>query len=323
MTESKPHKFTGILTIVFYILFFAAILLGMIGRTLCIRDNDHYTEKLDEIYVVEEIAMVLHSEENGLIYVCYNDASCVNVYTETGEFKWAVSTPYLRNAYFDLADGMLAIYNSDVYLYDAVSGDFIERTDDESIELGYDWETESAPISEMSAGDICYDAYEVNRIEADGSLTVLVDRPEWYIIFNIGLCWLVGFSSGIGLFVLAMIDKFREAKAQKRARAASPTPTPFTKKAKVYLRYFQITSAFHAVYAVANIVCAFFGPFLSIVLLPVGIHFIISSIVLYNLIDHTELTEYEETLLSKWKLIAFFSFLAAFLSVIAGVMIAE
>ena len=49
--------------------------------------------------------------------MCYNDANCVNVYTETGEFLWCVSTPYLRNSYFILQDDKLIICDGDAYIY--------------------------------------------------------------------------------------------------------------------------------------------------------------------------------------------------------------
>lgn len=320
MSKAHHSKISSIFSVLFTVLFVGAAALALIGRALCIRDNRNYSEKQNEIFVVEEIATVLSSEESGLIYVCYNDASCVNVYTTSGEFKWAVSTPYLRNVYFDIIDGQLVIYNDEAYLYDAVSGDFIEKTDAESLNLDYDWETDSAPVDEMAVGTICFDTYEVYRVAEDGSLLTIVARPGWYWLFNFGLLWIIGFGSGICLFILSAISKSREEKAQKRSL---PEETPLSKKVKCFLRYFQITSAVHIVYAAADLACGFFyGGFLTIGILPLAIHFILSIIVLYNLIERTEMTEYEEILLDKWKMFSWVSFIVAFLSVIAAVMIA-
>lgn len=321
--SKRASKVVGILTSVFTALFCISITVGLIGRVLCIRNNRHYAEKQDEIFVVEEIAMVLQSKDSELVYVCYNDATCVNVYTASGEFQWAVSTPYMRNAYFELTDGQLVIYNDDAYLYDALSGDFIEKTDAESLNLSYDQETESVPVDGMAVGTVCFDAYEVYRVAEDGSPVTIVERPGWYILFNFALCLVIAFACGIAIGILTLITKIAEERSQRRAqKQSSPAPTPLSKKTKFILRYFQVTTAVHAVYAVADIVCAFFGAFLTVGIIPLTIHFILSSGVFMNIIERTKLTEYEKALLGKWQTIGFASFVAAFLSVLVAVICA-
>lgn len=212
----RSSKVIGVLYAVLITLFCLSIVTALVGRGLCVRDNVRYAEKQDEIFVIEEIAKVLQSKEGELVYVCYNDASCVNVYTASGEFMWAVSTPYMRNVYFEIKDGQLVLYNpDDAYLYDALSGNFIEKTDVESLDLSYDWETERLPVDDMASGTICFDTYQVYRVGEDGGLTTIVERPNWYWIFNFGLCWAIGFGSGIMIGILVLISKIKRTKAER------------------------------------------------------------------------------------------------------------
>ena len=47
------------------------------------------------------IETVLWDENSEQLYVCYNDANCVNVYTETGNFLWRIATSYMRNPFLN------------------------------------------------------------------------------------------------------------------------------------------------------------------------------------------------------------------------------
>ena len=94
---------------VFSVLFAGAILVGLLTRLACIRDTKNCDQLQPELRFPDVIADVLHDEELGQIYVCYNDASYVNVYTEDGEFLWAVSIPNFRNVDFALLDGRLLV----------------------------------------------------------------------------------------------------------------------------------------------------------------------------------------------------------------------
>ena len=123
MTSTKR-----ILFVVFVLIFFTGIAIGLIGRSICTRDNENYQTVQVELFAPDEIATVLHDEDLHQIYVCYNDASYVNVYSEEGRFLWAVSTPYLRNVYFELSNNQLIVYNSaDAYIYDSSNGTFVEK----------------------------------------------------------------------------------------------------------------------------------------------------------------------------------------------------
>ena len=117
-----------ILFFVFLLMFFTGIAVGFIGRTICRRDNASYQELQSELFAPDEIDTVLHDADLHQIYVCYNDASYVNVYSEDGTFLWAVSTPYFKNAYFELSDTQLIVYDSaDAYIYNSLNGAFIEK----------------------------------------------------------------------------------------------------------------------------------------------------------------------------------------------------
>lgn len=200
-----------ILSIVFILIFFAGITIGMIGWVICTRDNENYQELQPELYAPDEIATVLQDEDLHQIYVCYNDASYVNVYSEDGQFLWAVSTPYLRNVYFELSNNQLIIYNSsDAYIYNSSNGAFVEKKNSEDIELNYDWENEYT--DEFQADAFYFDTYQVYTAQEDGTLTTVVARPWWYWIFHFGVCWCVSFCGAVGIGVLIFLEKRKERK---------------------------------------------------------------------------------------------------------------
>lgn len=101
------QRFTKILFPFFIVLFMGGIALGLLGREFCTRSNDNYKEIQPESFVPDTIETVLRDDDLKQIYVCYNDANCVNVYTEDGDFLWCVATPYMRNSYFELQDNKL------------------------------------------------------------------------------------------------------------------------------------------------------------------------------------------------------------------------
>lgn len=315
MAKSRFHKISAWLFGILIILFCASILFMLIGRGLCVRNTKNYAEKQDELFLFDEIATVLADEDENRIYVCYNDASWVNVYDSEGIFLWAVSTPYLRNVYFEISDGCLIIYGTEgdcAYRYSAETGDFVDNPPLDSLELSYDWEKDIVPISEVEPGTLCYDAYQVYRVAEDGSLITIVDRPGWYVIFNPFFGLLIAFFSATCIGILILIRSISETHRVKRACRN----TRLSKKAAVILAYFRVTSAVQIVYAVANVICGFYGGFLIIGIIPLMLHFIISNIVLYNVLDAASLTEYEDTLIHQWKVIEWATAFVAFLSVI-------
>lgn len=304
----------GVLRFAFILLFVLGILLSLGGRVLCIRDNGDYRALQPELFAPDEIEAVLHDDSLGQIYVCYNDASYVNVYDDDGVFLWAVSTPRLRNVYFELSDGQLLIYNlDDAYIYGASNGDFVAKKSSEDLDLQYNWQKESTEVFE--AGAFYFDTYQVYRAVEGGELITLVSRPWWYRIFNFGLCWCVSFVSGIGFCVSVFLERRKDYRKTKEA--------PKGPKAKTIIRYFQVTSAVHIAYALLDIIFGiFFDGILCIGIVPLALHIIISSIVIYNILDRLALKEAEEKAVNYWRFVELGTFVIAFLSVIVAVMLA-
>ena len=105
--------------------FFLSAFVCMLGRFLCYRDTQNYTELQKELTAPNIIETVLVNEDNEQIYVCYKDTPYVNVYEQNGDFLWAVSTPKSRSAYFYLDNTFLNIATDDgTYIYDSKNGKF-------------------------------------------------------------------------------------------------------------------------------------------------------------------------------------------------------
>ncbi|MGM9637723.1 MAG: hypothetical protein ACI3YK_07045 [Eubacteriales bacterium] len=314
MSKSCTRKIGSWLYAVLVTLFSVSILVLLMGRFLCIRNTKNPAEKQDELFLFDEITTVISDEDGDRLYVCYNDASWVNVYDLQGTFLWAVSTPYLRNSYFEIQNGFLMIYGTakdNAYLYDAQTGDFAGEIPLDQLDLGYQWINEAAP---MEPGTICFDAYQVYRVASDGSLVTLVDRPGWYLLFQPSVDLSVAFVCAILIGIGVLIGKIGES---LRVRKLYPDAKP-SKKTERILTYFRVTSAVQIIYAVANIVCGFYGGFLIIGIFPVMLHFIISNIILYHKTDAVSVSELEKALIDRWKALEFATAVIDFLSVIVA-----
>lgn len=80
------------------------------------------------------------------------------------------------------------------------------------------------------------------------------------------------------------------------------------------VRYFQITSIVQMAYAALCIVLKIPDGRLSIELLPIGVHFIVSNWVFWNLFDSISMTSAEKAVSDFWKVFEIATFLAVFLS---------
>lgn len=318
MTSTKR-----ILFVVFILIFFTGISFGLIGRAICTRDNKNYQELQSELFAPDEIATVLRDEDLHQIYVCYNDASYVNVYSEEGQFLWAVSTPYLRNVYFELSGNQLIIYNSaDAYIYNSSNGIFVEKKKTDDIELNYDWENEFT--DEFQEGAFYFDTYQVYKVQEDGSLTTVVVRPWWYWVFNFGVCWCVSFCGAVGIGILIFLEKRKNWKTIQQEKCTSdPNAITENRKLRFIIKYFRVTSIVHIIYAILDVVAGIFlGGILCIGIIPLALHLIVSSIIFFNLFDRIRLTESEQKIKDYWTALEIGSFIIAFLSVIVAAMFA-
>lgn len=323
LSDIRRARIETTVTIVFTALFILGVSVGLLGKTLCIRDNKDYQTLQTEFLGPEVIATVFQDEELNQIYVCYSEASYVNVYDENGNFLWAVSTPYLRNAFFEPSDGRLIIYNhSDTYIYNSANGAFIEKTASDELDLEYDRENEYT--GEHEVGGIYFDTYQVYKLEDENVFTTIVSRPWWHWVFNFGACWCVSFVGAVGIGITIFIGNRREyLKVTKNLRTSQYINAIENRKVRVILKYLRITSDVQIAYIILNILCGiFFEGVLCIGIVPLAIHFIISNIVIWNIADYINVTEKEQTALDYWKAYELGTFIVAFLSVIAAAMLA-
>lgn len=294
--------------VLFVILFIGGCALGLFGRAICTRDNRNYAGLQPESFVPDVIDTVLHDEECKQIYVCYDDANCVNVYSESGEFLWAVATPYMRNSCFALQDDRLIIYDGDAYVYNAKTGAFLGIQKEEDLDLPYDWE--HTQTDEYRDGEFYFDSYQVYRADADGTLRVVVARPWWHWIFNFAVAWFVSFAGALGVGVTLFIEQKRSYNGVKKRVKITD------RKARTVVNYFRITSVIQLVFALLNVIFGVFGRFIGIGILPIGIHFIVSNWVLWNVLDCLPVDREEGIVLHYWKVFEIATFIIAFLSVI-------
>ena len=315
MSLTKRTVFTVLIAV-----FVLGIITGLVGRGICVRDNQNYQDTQPELFAPDEIANVLYDENLRQLYVCYNDASYVNVYSADGDFLWAVSTLYLRNAYFELSLDQLIIYNGDhAYIYNSANGSFVRKEETDKLDLKYDWEQYRTDQFEPDA--FYFDTYQVYKCDEDVSLETIVSRPWWYWIFNFGVCWCVSFSGAIGIGILVFLESRRKYHTVRKGNRGEENALFIpNRKGKIILYYFRVTTFIHLLYAVLDVVCGiWFNGILCIGILPLGIHFIISNAVLWNLLDKIIVSDEESKILDYWKICNIGSFIIAFLSVIVAV----
>jgi len=308
------RRFTNILFSVSIVLFMGGVALGLFGRAFCTRSNDNYKEIQPESFVPDTIETVLQDEDLKQIYVCYNDANCVNVYTEEGKFLWCVATPYMRNSYFELQDDKLIIYDGEAYIYDSQNGSFLGIENEENINLNYDWEQKYD--DQFKKGSFYFDSFQVYKANADGTLTTIVSRPWWHHIFDYSLCLGIAFLGAIGIGISIFLEKKKDYNAVKK------TVVFENRKARIIKDYFKITTIIHSTYFALNIICAFFTDLLIIGIIPLALHMIISSIILHNMKDHLSCESDEMKTIDFWQVSEIGSFIIAFLSVIIASAIA-
>lgn len=284
----------GIAETMLRVSFTAAIMVALLTRLVCIRDTQNYDRLQPELRFPDTIAEVLHDPELGQIYVCYNDASYVNVYTEDGAFLWAVSVPYQRYVAFALLDGRLYLNG---FVYDAADGTFLELLDEET-EI---W------LPEQEAGEFTFDSYQVYR----GSETV-VRRPGWYWLTNFAVCWCIAMGSAAvyGCFIFSsMLVVWWRSRRQVQIRNG---------KARFLLGYWKFKCSLQGLWAVANVAAACYGRDISIGTVAVIVHFIVSGWVLHNMFDGLEPEDGRDTVLVFWLACDWATAIVAFASVIAA-----
>ena len=236
------------------------------------------------------------------------------MYTEEGKFLWCVATPYMRNSYFELQDDKLIICDGDAYIYDSQNGSFLGLENEEKLDLTYEWENEYD--DQFTEGNFYFDSFQVYKASADGTLDVIVSRPRWHHIFYYPLCLGIAFLGAIGIGVSIFLEKKKDYNAVKK------TVVFENRKARIIKDYFKITTIIHSTYFALNIICAFFTDWLIIGIIPLALHMIISSIILWNMKDRLSCKSEEMQVIDFWGTTEIGSFVIAFISVIIASSIA-
>ena len=183
-----------IVTIICFVMLFAGVLYSVICGKSYYHNNEYYDLKLPEIDTYCKIDTVKTDVVNEMLYVCYDDATCINTYNFDGSFLWAISIPreeYSRGVtYFYLDNGKLIIErDADVYIYDAHTGDFIEKTYIEKIGIESWRDTydiyHADDLKKINQAGFDFDLYNVYaNAENDSPIDFIVKKPSWYILTN-------------------------------------------------------------------------------------------------------------------------------------------
>lgn len=313
------EKIKKVLTVVFTAMFVLGIGMTLFSSFLYIDNNADYKKIQPELRTAEPIDCMMGDRKSDLIYVCYTEGSAVNVYDKmSGEFLWAVSVPYLRHTYFDLDADRLFIYGAnEAYLYDRKTGAFLEKGESDAYGLSFDLE-DTTIQGEPVPGEVYYDAHDVFKVNPDGSRSMIVCAPWWADFFNVFIWWLVGFSAGPCKGALMLLDKVRQGvKAKKAAQGDFSGVFELTDKAAVFTVYFyRVESVVNILLGVSFVLLTASVPKVTLLLVPAAIVFILTQIILVNLLDRRILMDYEKKTVSMWRAVNCGTFIAAFLTLV-------
>jgi len=179
------------------------------------KGTEGYLELQDEYVAPDEIHSVIYDSDYELLYVCYAGAPCVNAYTYDGEFRWCVMTEYLGACYYDVIDNSLIIYNTETaYVYDSKNGSFTEKVKSEDLDLSYEYRGIHILLEDMKEGYIYHDKYQVYVMSSVGTLDPIIERPDWYGLFDYS--WVFGISGVLLIVILSTVSSI-ENKRKNRA----------------------------------------------------------------------------------------------------------
>lgn len=313
-----------IITIICFVMFFTGILYSGICGKSYFHNNEYYDLKLPEINTYCPIDTVKTDAENEIMLVCYDEATCVNAYNFEGNFLWAISIPrqeYSRGVtYFYLDDDKLIIErDTDVYIYDAVSGDFIEKTYIEKLGIQSWRDTyeiyHTDDLKKLNDVLFDFDWYNIYKIDDNGNPTdYVLQKPDWYILTNDNWGFGITLIGAIGIFLISVFGALKglkkipvdERKIGKTARIVSV----YLKILFSFLIAFSIVDIFLALLSIANIAIAIF---------PVAFVFMLSLIIVDILIKR--FNDDEKRLCGIWRNYCVFTFFITILSVIIAMFL--
>lgn len=269
--------------------FTLGIAVGLLGRQLSHGDNRNYRELQPELKAPDVIDTVLYDPDLKQLYVCYDDANQVDVYSENGSFLWAVATPYMRNTDFLLRDGNLYLYgNGEAYIYRAADGRFVEHLGSDGLELPKA-QTDQCPE------DLAFSGYRVWRALEEGGRQILVNRPWWHRIFDFMLNWYISMVCAAGMGITSLLDRAQEWKRVKNRIQFS------TNRSRRLHGYYRWNVWVLFCLTLLEFLLAVMGVCPIFVLFPVTGCFIISSIFADGRVDWSSLLPEEEKAILFWR----------------------
>lgn len=289
--------------------FVLGCVISLLGRQLSHGDNRNFRDLQPELAAPDVIDTVLCDPESGWLYVCYDDANQVDVYTEDGKFLWAVAAPYIRNTDFLLQGDNLILYgNGEAYLYRSADGMFVEHRDSDGLGLP------------RSQADQCpeetgFSSYRVWRNLESGEKQVLVNRPWWHRLFDFMLNWCFSMACAAGMGVLTLLEK-------ARARREIQNELTFSTNRARRLHNFYRCGAGVLLFLIAlEFLLSVLGVCPIFILFPVTGCFILSGILADNLLDRTALLDEERKAISFWRACHVGAYILLFAASIGALML--
>ena len=220
----------------------------------------------------------------------------------------------MRNSYFELQDNKLIICDGDAYIYDSQNGSFLGIEHEEDLGLSYDWENEYT--DQHIEGNYYFDSFHVYKALSDGRLEIIISRPWWHNIFSFEMCLCIAFVGAAGTGISIFLEK------RQKYNSVKSTVVFKNRKAKILNNYFKTTSIVHLIYTLLNVIFAFVTSWLIVGIIPLALHMIVSSIILWNMKDRLSWNTGETHVVDFWWAAEIGSFVIAFLSVIVASAIA-
>lgn len=292
-----------ILKIILPVVFSLAVAMGLLGRQIAAQVTEDYQNLQPEFTGPDTIETVLYDESLGQLYVCYSDANWVNVYSESGEFRWAVGTPYIRGNQFHLTGGMLACYGSGVvYLYSAADGSYLETADEDEMDL---------PYGAGATDQFTWDSFQVY----DAGGRVLVDRPGWYWVFDFFLTWCIAALAALGFGFLLFLDRMQDARTARQKNVLKD------RRARAYRAGSIAIIALNLGYGIAMLFWESIHPGLIFGIFPLTVHFILAGWTWLDRPARWDLPEEEYTITRFWRAADIASLIAMMGLYVAAVVI--
>lgn len=306
------------ITIICFVMLFTGVIYSLVCSRSYYHNNDYYDLKQPEINTYCPIDTVKTGFENEILYVCYDEAICVNAYDFDGNFLWAISVPrkdYSKGATYFYLDGERLIIERDwdVYVYDAPTGDFIEKTYIEKLGID-DWRDtydlyHTEDLNNLNKAGFEFNSYNVFAIDNNGNPTdYIIENPDWYILTNDNWGFAIALIGVIGIFLISVFGTL------KRLKKLPIDDKTVGKKARITATYLKILFVFLVAFSISDIFLSLFKlANISIAIFPIALVFVLSIIAVDILLKRFK--ENEKNLCGIWRGYCLLTFFITILSV--------